>query len=121
MSLAGLKTFEQNLRKLMACSAFKKADEAQKLNMGQRLINSKFGGTMGFKIEELPPPLLNEQFDARVREAIQRRLDETESLVARFIAETGCKPSECEIVIEQDLQRAYSKVISVRRKRNLGD
>ena len=43
MSLAGAKQFDENLRKLMDSDAFKKASLASQLNMGYRMMNSKYG------------------------------------------------------------------------------
>ena len=57
MSINGIAQFDKNLRVLMNSEAFKKADEAQKLNFGYRLFNSKYGigAFFGFgKVHALP-------------------------------------------------------------------
>lgn len=57
MSFNGIVVFEKNLRKLMSSDAFKKADSAQQLNLGYRLLKSKYGlgAWFGFgPVRELP-------------------------------------------------------------------
>ncbi len=45
MSIANMYQFEQNLRRLVESKAFKLATEAEKLDLGYRLANSKYGGS----------------------------------------------------------------------------
>jgi len=54
MSVAGIVQFEKNLRSMMDSEAFNSADDAQKLNLGYRLLKSEYGlGKLG-KVSELP-------------------------------------------------------------------
>ncbi|MCK5617719.1 hypothetical protein KAR91_88460 [Candidatus Pacearchaeota archaeon] len=47
MSLAGLGTYKANLDRMMSSEAFKRADDAERLEMGYRLLNSRYGlGTL---------------------------------------------------------------------------
>lgn len=48
MSLAGLHTFVENLNKVMDSKKFKESNETEKMKLGYRLLNSKYGlGTFG--------------------------------------------------------------------------
>jgi len=46
MSFAGLMTFERNLRTMMQSEAFKRADPAEQVLMGRKLLRSRFGGRL---------------------------------------------------------------------------
>lgn len=43
MSFNGALIFKRNLEKLMASDAFKKADDAERLQLGGMLLRSKYG------------------------------------------------------------------------------
>lgn len=49
MSLNGIVQFDKNLRKLMKSKIFQKASIGKKLDLGYRLINSKYGTGKSFK------------------------------------------------------------------------
>jgi len=43
MSFAGLKQFESNLSTLIESAAFKESNEAERLDLGYRLLMSRYG------------------------------------------------------------------------------
>lgn len=53
MSFNGFATFDKNLRILMETEEFRKADDGEKLNLGYRLLRSKYG--LGSFISEVSP------------------------------------------------------------------
>jgi len=55
MSFAGLHQFNENLRTMMESATFKKADEAARLTMGYRLLNSKYGKGRWFGFGSVAP------------------------------------------------------------------
>jgi len=66
MSVNGLHTFNQNLRKMMASDAFKKADFEGRGDILYRLLNSRFGlgSLFGFgDVEEFPKMLNNSKVE----------------------------------------------------------
>jgi hypothetical protein len=54
MSLAGLTTFEKNLRTLMDSEGFREGDDHTKLTLGYRLLNSAYGLNLFGKTKPLP-------------------------------------------------------------------
>lgn len=52
MSFAGIAQFRANLATLRASDAFKNADPGTQLQMGYRLVNSRFGAR-GLKVDDL--------------------------------------------------------------------
>lgn len=55
MSFSGIVQFDKNLRLLMNSEAFKEADDAQKLDLGYRLLKSKYGLGSFFGYGEVEP------------------------------------------------------------------
>ena len=55
MSFNGIYQFNQNLLKVMDSEAYKKGDFAQKMNIGYRLLESKYGFRTGLfgKVKKL--------------------------------------------------------------------
>ena len=53
MSFSGLEQFNKNLLKLMKLESFKKCSESEKLNIGYKLINSKFGTGSNLKKQKI--------------------------------------------------------------------
>ena len=43
MSLSGIGQFNENLKKVMETETFQKADFVEKMELGHRLLNSKYG------------------------------------------------------------------------------
>ena len=54
MSFAGLKQFDENLRKLMKTDKFKTSNDVEKMKLGYRFLNSKYGkGSFLGKVSKL--------------------------------------------------------------------
>lgn len=55
MSLADVEEFNENLLKLINSELFEKASDAEKIDMGHRLLNSEYGAKTGLfgKIKKL--------------------------------------------------------------------
>lgn len=57
MSFAGIVTFKKNLDTLMDSTAFKNADEGDRLKMGGCLLRSEFGAPIIGPTKELVPKI----------------------------------------------------------------
>jgi hypothetical protein len=72
MSFAGMRTFEKNLSTLMDSEAFKNADEGARLNMGYRLLKSKYGIGSFFGFGKVHPLPENQESNVEVSRNQQR-------------------------------------------------